>query len=144
LCPGAGVLVAAARESFPTDLIVIGVAMFVLSFIIVGWVWAIIWSLQLIVKAGSPQNVTGRAASATEPVAAPFAGPADAAVHGDGGKVMPADPPKGQHHTAGGPGFHDPHGSAPHPSPDAAPAGHQASQYQPPPPPPPPATGVVS
>jgi hypothetical protein len=143
LCPGAGVLVAAARESFPSDLIVIGVAQFVLSFIIVGWVWAIIWSLQLIAKASSPQSTTERAASAFEPVvAAPFAGPTDAAATQDNGK-MPADQPKGHHTAGGGPVLHDlAYGSAPFPSPSAPTAEH-AGQYQPSPPPPPPAAGFV-
>jgi len=47
--PGIGVIIAGLLDGNTTDII-IGVLQFLLAFIFIGWVWAIIWGLLMIAR----------------------------------------------------------------------------------------------
>lgn len=49
--PGVGTLIAACMTDCTCGIILVGLAQMFLSFLLVGWIWAIIWSLNLITKA---------------------------------------------------------------------------------------------
>lgn len=57
ICPGVGTIVSAALSSeYSATTIIVGIAQLVTMFIVVGYVWAIAWSVMLIKKASGQEN----------------------------------------------------------------------------------------
>jgi hypothetical protein len=163
-CPGAGALIAAAKEDFKGDLVCLGIAQFVLCFIIIGWIWAIIWGLRVISKGtpdGAPVGASPAAAAAAAATggagAAHHSGAAQAdvgkipaAVHAQGhpgGQPQAGEPydqnvPHGAYNTNQNAGYNANHApdlppGYPAPAPgQPGPGGHAGQPHMPPPPPP--------